>query len=198
MKKKGKVLDVACGYGGLMKGLQKYRKNLKFTGIDIAKSMIAVGRKYIANKKINFDLMSADNINFENESFDYVICKDSFHHFKNPAQGMKELLSLVKNGGTLYIYDLTRDAPLKQIARRLNTFEAEHEKKRFLASINASLTLAEMRELLRKIGITKFQYFYPLHFSKRNLKNHRSWIKKDKTKEHTFHTLSRIYLIKKP
>ena len=111
---------------------------------------------------------------------------------------MRELLSLIKKGGVLYIYDLTRDAPLKQISRRLNTFEVEHEKKRFLASLNASLTLTEMRKLLKKLGITRFQYFYPLHFSTRNLDNHKSWIKKDETKEHTFHTLSRIYMIKKP
>ena len=45
--KNGKVLDVACGYGGLMNGLKNYVKKFNFTGIDISKTMIKVGKKYI-------------------------------------------------------------------------------------------------------------------------------------------------------
>jgi len=36
-----------------------------------------------------------------------------------------------------------------------------------------------------------------LHFSQKNLEYHKDQIEKDRTREHTFHTLSRIYIIKK-
>ena len=110
---------------------------------------------------------------------------------------MKELLGLVKEGGVLYIYDLAREVPSKQITKRLGTFKNEHEKRRFLQSLNASLTIKEMKKIFGKLGIKKFQYIYPLKFSKKNFKYHKSLIEKDKTKEYNFKALSRIYLIKK-
>src|SRR3989344_3918883 len=141
------VLDVACGYGGLMKGLQKYRKNLHLTGIDLAKSMIKVGKKYIANNKIRFALMSADKINFSNESFDYVLCKDSFHHFKNPVKVLKEMFKVLKKGGYIYAIDLRRNIPeeikyqIVQLATELNIENAIL----YLESNKASYTIDEIR-----------------------------------------------------
>jgi len=161
--KKGQILDLACGYGGLMNSLQKHRKNLKFIGIDLAKSMIKVGEKYIANKKINFILMSADNITFENESFDYVICKDSFHHFKNPVKVLKEMFRVLKKGGYIYAIDLRRNIPeeikyqIVQLATELNIENAIL----YLESNKASYTIDEIRGLLKKAGMKKYKIFIP-------------------------------------
>ena len=195
LDKNKRVLEVACGAGQLAHYLYQFTKNKNITATDGSKELIAAAQKKYGKYPMKFSVKNIHNHPWKSKS-DLVVMKDSFHHFKNPIQGMKELLGLVKKGGILYIYDLTRDAPLKQISRRLNTLKVEHEKKRFLASVNASLTLIEMRKLLKKSGITRFQYF-PLHFSKKNLDSHKSWIRKDKTKEHTFYTLFRIYLIKK-
>lgn len=197
LDKDKKILEVACGAGQLAHYLYYFTKNKNITATDGGKELIIAAQERYKKEPIKFFTKNIHSHPWKGKS-DLVIIKDSFHHFRNPSQGMKELLSLVKKGGILYIYDLTRDAPSNQVARRLNTFEIEHEKKRFLASLNASLNLKEMKALIKKMGIKDFEYFYPLHFSNNNLKYHKEWIREDKTKEHTFHTLSRIYLIKKP
>src|SRR3989344_4128247 len=109
----------------------------------------------------------------------------------------KENLNLLKKNGILYIYDLTRDCLIDQVEARFNTFQDEHEKKRFLRSLNASLTLKEMVNITEKLGVLEWNFFYPIHFSETNLRHHQEWIKKDKTQEHKFFRLSRIYVIRK-
>ena len=159
--KKGKVLDVGCGYGGLMKGLSYHRKNLSFVGIDLSKAMINVGKKYISNKKIKFSLMSADNIKFEDESFDLVICKDTFHHLNNPVKVLKEMYRVLKKGGQIYAIDLRRNAPeatiyqIVQMASELNIENAIL----YIDSIEASYTILEMRKMLKRVGIKKYKIF---------------------------------------
>jgi len=159
--KKGKVLDVGCGYGGLMKGLSHYRKNLSFVGIDLSRAMINVGKKYISNKKIKFLLMSADNMKFEDESFDLIICKDTFHHLNNPIKVIKEMYRVLKKRGQIYAIDLRRDAPEEpfyqtiQMASELNIENAVL----YVQSIKASYTIPEMKKLLKKAGIKKYKIF---------------------------------------
>ncbi len=161
--KEGKILDVACGYGGLMNSLKNYRKKLNFTGIDISKSMIKVGKKYISDKRINFFLMPADNMKFPGESFDYVLCKDAFHHFKNPMKVLKEMFRVLKKGGYIYAIDLRRDIPEKivyqivQSASQLNIQNAIL----YLESHKASYTISEMKKLIRKAGIKRYKIFTP-------------------------------------
>jgi len=159
----GKILDVACGYGGLMNGLNKYCKNVEFVGIDLSKSMIKVGKKYISNKKIKFYIMSADKMSFKEGSFDYILCKDSFHHFNNPLKVLREMYSVLKKGGSIYSIDLRRDAPeeviyqIVQLASQLNVENAIL----YLESNRASFTIKEMKTLLKKAGIRRYKIFVP-------------------------------------
>ncbi|MFR7358928.1 MAG: class I SAM-dependent methyltransferase [Dorea longicatena] len=41
----------------------------------------------------------SENLPFENESFDVVICTNSFHHYPNPHAFMNEASRVLKNGG---------------------------------------------------------------------------------------------------
>lgn len=63
-KKFNDVLDCGCGTGPMIEILcEKYPDKL-YTGLDLTPEMI---------KKA-----------FENESFDVIICTNSFHHYPNP------------------------------------------------------------------------------------------------------------------
>ena len=163
VKKQGKILDVACGYGGLTKNLSHYRRMLEFTGIDISKPMIAFGKKHISNKKISFRVMPADRINFPDESFDYVLCKDAFHHFKNPIKVLKEMFRVLKKGGYIYAIDLRRDTPKKifyemiQLSAELNTENAIAQAE----SHCAAFTRKEMKNIVGKAAIKNYKIFIP-------------------------------------
>lgn len=163
MKEHGKVLDVACGYGGLINRLSKYRERIEFTGIDISKPMVDFGEKHFANKRIKFLVMSGDNLKFPDESFDYILCKDAFHHFNNPIKAMKEMFRILKKGGYLYAIDLRRDTSANifyemiQLSAELNIENATAQTESHLASF----TKKEMANIVKKAGIKKYKIFTP-------------------------------------
>ncbi|MEO0301808.1 MAG: class I SAM-dependent methyltransferase [candidate division WOR-3 bacterium] len=191
-----KILEVACGAGQLAYYLYLFTKSNNIIATDGSKELISFAQEKFKGVPIKFFVANIYNHPWK-EMNDIVICKDAFHHLKKPIEGIKKLFNLVSYGGILYIYDLARDAPRRQIEKRLNTFDNEHEKKRFLQSLNASFTLKEMKEILKKAMIKKYKYFYPSQFSKENISYHEEWIKKDKVKEHKLSKLSRIFLIYK-
>lgn len=63
-----KVLEIGCGCGDLLAGIEGSRK----VGIDFSEEMIAWAKEKHAGKNIEFTVMDANNITF-NEKFDLVI-----------------------------------------------------------------------------------------------------------------------------
>jgi SAM-dependent methyltransferase len=45
----------------------------------------------------------AENLPFESNSFDYVIAKDSLHHFKDPVKALLEINRVLKFGGSMLV-----------------------------------------------------------------------------------------------
>lgn len=41
---------------------------------------------------------NAENLSFENDNFDFVLCKESYHHFPRPMLALYEMLRVSKNG----------------------------------------------------------------------------------------------------
>ncbi|MBU1103741.1 MAG: class I SAM-dependent methyltransferase [Nanoarchaeota archaeon] len=156
--KEGKVLDLACGYGGLIGTLQEYMVNSDLVGIDGSEWIIKLAKKTIKSKNINFKVARAEKIPFKDESFDLVLCRDSVHHFKDPIKIFKEMYRVTKKSGIIYILDLRRDVPEKLIYDGLleffwtnPTFTTE-----YLYSIRASYTISEIRKILNKIKIKNY------------------------------------------
>ena len=107
--------------------------------------------------------MSAQNMKFKDNSFDFIICKDSFHHFKDPVKVLKEMYRVLKIGGYIYSVDLRRDIPneifyqITQLASELNIDNAIL----YFISHNASYTIKEMETIVEKAGIKKFNISSP-------------------------------------
>ena len=78
----GRVLDVATQEGHfvqmLMKSLQSYTE---IVGIDVNKQAIETARDTIGQEKIQFLVMNAEQLDFEDESFDTVSISASFHTY---------------------------------------------------------------------------------------------------------------------
>lgn len=54
---------------------------------------IALNDKFITQYKIE----NAENLSFENNSIDFVLCKESYHHFPRPSLALYEMLRIAKN-----------------------------------------------------------------------------------------------------
>jgi len=105
-------LDVGCGTGWAIgqtanlvdgKGL--------FYGVDLSPKMIEKAKNNFSGKD-NFHFLQAnsESIPLDDNSFDIIICTNSFHHYLHPDKALKEMRRLLKSGGKLYILDPLADS----------------------------------------------------------------------------------------
>lgn len=116
-----KVLDIACGTGIVTCMFAKYAKNV--VGLDITKEMIAQAIKTqnensLTNMK--FDLGTVENLPYENDSFDIVFTRYSFHHFLDTKKVFEEMLRVCKPNGKIIVVDVALE---KEYAHAYNSME---------------------------------------------------------------------------
>lgn len=98
----GKILDVGCGNGNLFMLLPDEKYEL--FGIDFSENMI-LEAKHNCKTKASFSVADAENLPFEDNTFDIVVCNASFHHYIHPNTVLMEMQRVLKNGGKLLIGD---------------------------------------------------------------------------------------------
>lgn len=195
IKNEHKILEVCCGAGQLARYLHLLTGNCNIIATDGGKELINAAKERCYNSlPIKFEVCNVHNHPYKGEN-DLVICKDAFHHFHDSVKSMNEMLNLLKSNGVLYIFDLVRECPPEQIEHRLNLIQDNHEGKRFLQSLNASFTIEEMKDIIKKSTASKFDSIYPFRFSNVNLTYHSELIRKNKVKEHLLDRLFAVYLI---
>jgi len=99
------LLDIGCGTGNLLSFISS-KYSTEISGVDISPKMLQ-----IANEKLGdvADLREGDSANlpFDDESFDMVICNDSFHHYPHPEMVISEIRRVLKPRGNILISDIT-------------------------------------------------------------------------------------------
>jgi ubiquinone/menaquinone biosynthesis C-methylase UbiE len=107
------VLDVGCGTGKVLSEvLQKW--NVAAAGIDLSDNMLDIAKRRIGEKA---DLRKGDSehLPWESNTFDMIICTDSFHHYPNPLGVLSEMKRAVKPEGKIIIADPWIPTPFRQI-----------------------------------------------------------------------------------
>ena len=100
------VLDCGCGTGAILGLLHEKHPDKCFTGIDLTPKMIEVanGRGL---ESVRFVVGDCENLPFEEESFDTVICSHSFHHYPTPINFFNSVKRVLRPGGRLILRDNT-------------------------------------------------------------------------------------------
>lgn len=107
------VLDVGSGTGWAVVHLSRMLSDGRACGIDISSAMIQKAiTKTKGLKNVEFKVGDAENIQYDNEEFDSVICTISFHHYPKPGVALREFWRVLKPGGHAYILDVCRDESL--------------------------------------------------------------------------------------
>lgn len=94
------VLDVGCGQGFIISLVSEKCK--KVTGVDLSyNSLNRIKRWLKENKKSNIGLIkaNAENLPFEDSSFDTVYCHGVLHHTMNTQKGIDEINRVLKKDG---------------------------------------------------------------------------------------------------
>jgi len=101
---KRRVLEVGVGTG---LSLPQYRRDLRVVGIDISRDMLEIARRRVAAERLShveaLHEMDAENLAFEDGSFDTVCAMYVASVVPNPERLMRELQRVCKPGGTVLI-----------------------------------------------------------------------------------------------
>ncbi len=114
-----RILDVATGTADLAIEALKLGPD-EVVGVDIAEEMLAVGREKLRARglahRITLQRGDAENLGFEDGTFDAVLVAFGVRNFENLGQGLRELRRVLRPGGVLVVLEFSRPRafPMKQ------------------------------------------------------------------------------------
>ena len=102
------VLDAGCGPAPMISLLSEKYPQKHYVGLDLTPAMIEQAeKKHIPNA--TFVVGDCENLPFADESFDVIICTNSFHHYPNPQAFFDSVKRCLRPGGRLILRDVTTD-----------------------------------------------------------------------------------------
>ncbi len=163
----GKILDVGTGPGYLPFEIARKAHALEIVGIDLSPGMVALARKTTEKiglaQRVSFQVANASSLPFEDKTFDLVVSTLSLHHWSAPAADFKEICRVLKDNGTVYIYDFRKDISDSVRAEirgkygwfpghvfiriaRLHSWKTKQDAEDFLASLDVKLSKKVVQE----------------------------------------------------
>ena len=102
----GKVLDIATEKGGFIDVLMNSLKDYdEFIGVDIKFEDLESMNKEYQSKPVRFLEMNAENLKFEDSTFDTVSIAHSLHHLSNIDKVLEEIKRILKNDGIFILQE---------------------------------------------------------------------------------------------
>lgn len=106
----GRILDVATSQGHFLKLMtDSFARYDEAVGVDVSEERIAEAKKNLAETGLEFAVMDAEKLEFEDGRFDTVGMRHSLHHMTKPDVVMTEIRRVVKPGGLLVFGEMFAD-----------------------------------------------------------------------------------------
>ncbi len=118
-----RILDVACGTGVLARAAESFvGAEGQVTGLDITPGMLEVAKR--AAPAINWQQGSAEDLPFDDESFDAVVSQFGLMFFPDQTKSLREMLRVLNAGRRLAVavWDSLENIPA--IAAEVDLLEA--------------------------------------------------------------------------
>jgi SAM-dependent methyltransferase len=108
-----KVLEVSCGHGGGAEYLATTMKPASYTGLDINAPGIEFCREHRRQPNLDFVCANAQELPFENDTFDAIINVEAGHLYADFNAFLREVNRVLKPGGHFLYADCRgqRDIP---------------------------------------------------------------------------------------
>lgn len=121
----GRILDVATGTGDVaLEIAAQTPASVTIVGADFCKEMVDLGRVKVAQSpyadRITFEVAPCEAIPFPDGTFDAVTIAFGIRNVVDRAQGLREMLRVLKNGGRIVILEFS--TPHSALFKRLYHF----------------------------------------------------------------------------
>ena len=103
------LLDCGCGPAPMLTLLHDKYPEKHYTGIDLTPKMIEVAKSKNM-EGVELVVGDCENLPFAPESFDAVICSQSFHHYPNVQDFFDSVYRVLRPGGRLILRDMTMNS----------------------------------------------------------------------------------------
>ena len=163
------LLDVGCGWGGLLDYLPK---GIEYTGVDPVKEFFSFIREQYADRALTLKQGRLPNdIPVADDSFDVVVCSMALHCVADLESSVNTIFAKAKIGGKVIIADFRDKAPplIKKTFLRIDENKEDYVRGLYKLSNNTSI-LAEayfhkekpMEKAIRAHGKFKKTFVGPL------------------------------------
>jgi ubiquinone/menaquinone biosynthesis C-methylase UbiE len=159
-----KVLDVGTGTARIPILMCQQRPQYLITGIDLAKSMLIIGQRNVEQagltQRIRLERVDSKRMPYPDLEFDMVVSNSLVHHLPDPLSFFGEIKRLVKPNGAMLIRDLIRpenDRIVNELVAKIGKEYDPHQQQLFSDSLKAALTLAEVRDLIDRVGLPQIK-----------------------------------------
>ena len=101
------VLDIGCGGGATLKRISRHITTGHIAGVDYSPVSVELSRELNADDidsgKTEVIEASVESLPFGDDSFDKIVTVESFYFWPDPPENLKEVLRVLKPGGTFII-----------------------------------------------------------------------------------------------
>jgi len=148
IKQGGKVLDVACGCGGMSKVLAE--NGLKVTGIDLSTRMLQIAKTNVPN--VDFEIGDMRNLRFDDNEFDGLVAISAIIHLpqNDVLPTLQEFRRVLKPNGKLGLMLSIVDQSFERVEKEVYDPTLDIFYRHF--------SLDEIKELLKQTGFAKTSF----------------------------------------
>lgn len=130
------------------------------TAGDLAEQMLIVARDNIRaaglSDSIRLVLTDCKHLPDADATYHVVMSNSIVHHIPEPLAVLSELWRVLQPGGLLFVRDLMRPVDPPTLDHLVQTYAGEanaHQQQMFRESLHAALTVSEVSDLLKNVGI---------------------------------------------
>ncbi|MFO0929972.1 MAG: methyltransferase domain-containing protein [Gemmataceae bacterium] len=155
----GSVLDVGTGTALIPIELCRRDGRARVVAVDAAAAMLALARRNVEDaglaSVITLDQVDGKRLPYADARFGAVMSNSIIHHIPEPFTVLAEMSRVAAPGGLLFVRDLLRPDDERMLRELVDLHAAganDHQRQLFADSLHAALSLAEVRELVGRLG----------------------------------------------
>ncbi len=173
----GRVLDIGCGPGWLVRFLAGHFPAMRFVGLDASLVMLAAAMRGLREEgldgRVSFLAADGQRLPFPDAAFDAVISGATLHHLNDPVVLLNEVDRVLAPDGHVIISDLNRALPralwplvvgADWVERQCRPAAVRRLPEGFINSYRAAYAPEEIRGFLERSTLGRRVGYYPRWF----------------------------------